>query len=90
MWRATSAVMLDVSISGCGFHWAPAVYRHGMQACGLQQHFMKDAGMYKLVKKLLALPYLPADVIAASFNELIASVPLTEGLSQLVDYVRRQ
>jgi len=46
--------------------------------------------MYKLVKKLLALPYLPADVIAASFNELIASVPLTEGLSQLVDYVRRQ
>ena len=90
MWRAISAVMPDVSISGCGFHWAQAVFRHGVQACGLQRHFMKDAGTYKFIKKLLALPYLPADVIAASFDELVASVTLTDGLSQLVDYVRRQ
>jgi len=29
-------------------------------------------------------------VIAASFEELVATVPLTEGLSQLVDYVQHQ
>jgi len=90
MWMAISDILPGVTISGCGFHWAQAVFRHGVQGCGLQRHFMKDAGTYKFVKKVLALPCLPADVIPATFDELVASVTLTESLTQLVDCVRRQ
>ena len=61
-----------------------------VQECGLQSHFMKDTRTHKFVKKLLALPYLPAAVIAATFDELIATVQLTDSLQQLVDCVRRQ
>ena len=60
----------------------------GVQECGLQSHFMKDNGTHKFVKKLLALPYLPADAIAATFDKLNATLQLTESLQQLVDYIR--
>jgi len=57
---------------------------------GYTEPLHENNGTHKFVKKLLALPYLPADAIAATFDELISTVQLTASLQQLVDYDQRQ
>ena len=81
MWRAVSTVMPTAEISGCGFHWAQAVFRSAQECPGVRAteplHEIYDLIQFfdhLVVVKLLALPYLPADAIASTFNELIATV----------------
>ena len=68
-WRALADVFPDVSYHGCVFHWKQAVWRQ-VQGAGLQAAYQNKDGVYKLVSKLLALPYLPSEVIPVLFENL--------------------
>lgn len=82
-------VIPTVTIHGCGFHWAQAVWRQ-VQAHGLQAAYRQDSGTHRFIKKLLSLPYLPYEDIIATFDELISSTALTPNLITLVAYIRTQ
>ena len=86
MWRAVAKVFPDAEVKGCGFHWSQAVFRRLTD--GLRAAYMHDNGTHKFVKKLLALPYIPADEIPSVFAELVRDTQLSSGLTSLTEYVR--
>ena len=77
-----------MTIHGCGFHWAQAMWRQ-VQVHGLQIAYRQDCGTHRFIRKLLALPYLPCEDITTAFDELISSTALTPNLITLV-YIRNQ
>lgn len=89
MWRAIQKVLPTVTIHGCAFHWAQAVWRQ-VQSNGLQNAYRHDRGTHKFIKKLLALPYLSYELIEEIFNHIFATTTLTADLITLVAYIRSQ
>ena len=89
IWRTIPKVFPTVTIHGCGFHWAQAVWRQ-VQAHGLQVAYRQDCGTHRFIRKLLALPYLPCEDVTTAFDELISSTALTPNLITLVAYIRNQ
>ena len=57
-----------------------------VQELGLQQAYRNDRGTHNLVRKLLALPFLPADEIPNAFHRLEAKAA-TEPLQALAQYI---
>ena len=57
-----------------------------VQELGLQQAYRNDRGTHNLVRKLLALPFLPADKIPNTFHRLEAKAA-TEPLQALAQYI---
>ena len=57
-----------------------------VQELGLQQAYRNDRGTHDLVRKLLALPFLPADEIPNAFHSLETKAP-TEPLQALAQYI---
>ena len=86
MGHTADKVFPEVSVRGCGFHWSQAVFRQPKD--GTKAAFIKDEGTHVFVKKLLALPYLPAEEILAAFTKLTEQQPLSHELQSLVDFVR--
>ena len=60
-----------------------------MQELGLQRAYSKDDAVYKYIRKLMALPFLPHRQINSMFVRLQAEAQ-TEPLQDLVAYIRRQ
>ncbi|KAJ8309738.1 hypothetical protein KUTeg_011603 [Tegillarca granosa] len=87
MWRAAKSVLRGVRIHGCAFHWGQAVWRH-VQELGLQMDYSQRYGVFKFVRKLLALPFLPEEQIPVAFNTLKETVT-SERLIQLTNYIER-
>uniref|UniRef100_A0A1I8J146 FLYWCH-type domain-containing protein n=1 Tax=Macrostomum lignano TaxID=282301 RepID=A0A1I8J146_9PLAT len=88
VWKAIRRVFPNASVRGCNFHWTQAVWRK-VQNIGLQQSYQEDEGTQKFVRKIMALPYLPADTIVAAFDELRTenAVEADERLVELCNYV---
>jgi len=71
LWKAVASVMAWVGHRGCGFHWGQAVWRK-IAEVGLQTAYQSDDAVYRYLRKLLALPFLPADSITTVFGQLEA------------------
>jgi hypothetical protein len=77
-----------VPIKCCVFHWTQAVWRH-VQDGGLVTTYRQHQTMYRYIKQLMALPFLPAGHITPTFNALTIRAN-TPALQQLVQYMERQ
>ena len=87
MWSAIAAILPDVLVKGCAFHWTQAVWRK-VQNLGLAVSYMEKANTNKFIRRLLCLPFLPAESIPAMFN-LIPSLPnIAIPLQDLMAYIR--
>lgn len=68
-WSALKEVYPTVKLMGCVYHWKQAVWRK-VQEVGLQKSYCERGDVYKLLSKLMALPYLPHEHIAEIFTYL--------------------
>ena len=90
MWQALREVFPGASLHGCGFHWAQAVQRP-VQQVGLQATYQRREGAHQHIRKLLALPFLPARDIPRAFRKLREKVTGTSApLEDLFQYVEDQ
>ena len=85
IWKAVSSVFPESTMSGCLFHWSQAVFRK-IQEVGLAQAYREDNGTRKLLRKMLALPYLPAEHMEGAFRRLREQCT-TEALQQVATYM---
>ena len=60
-----------------------------VQELGLQRAYMDDDSVYKYIRKLMALPFLPYPEIQPMFD-LLEEQAQTDQLWRLVQYIRRQ
>ena len=86
LWGGIRNSLPDVHIHGCYFHWAQAVFRH-IGSCGLRTAYMENGPLYKILKQLLALPYLPRRHIFYAFEELRKQGQNNERVIELFNYV---
>lgn len=85
MWKAADSIFPAVTVRGCAFHWGQAVWRK-VQDLGLQTSYMEREETYAFCKKIMALPYLPPDIIPGLFDH-IKEAATTDGLVQLCQYI---
>ncbi|KAL5015425.1 hypothetical protein ScPMuIL_009695 [Solemya velum] len=85
IWGAVKEVFPSVTIHGCTFHWCQAVYRK-ISELGLQTAYKEKGPVFRLLKKLLALPYLPRRHIRPTFDELRQQAGTSEKLVELFIY----
>ena len=85
IWSAICSVFPKVSILGCYFYWTQAVWRK-VQELGLQVLYNNDNKTHKYIRKLLSLPYIPAEHIEPVFTAFQAKAT-TVPLEQLTQYI---
>ena len=87
LWRAIALAFpdRDIDIRGCTFHWTQAIWRK-VQELGLQPSYMAKDVVFKFVKQIMALPFLPHNHIEPMFERLQAQAPQGT-LGTLTDYV---
>jgi len=90
VWQAIRLVLPAVTVHGCTFHFAQAIWRK-VQEVGLQVAFYQKTGTYEVVKLLMALPYLPSNFIVPQFTAIRERIGADQPkLRELMDYVDRQ
>ncbi|CAH3140535.1 unnamed protein product [Pocillopora meandrina] len=76
--KAIPKVLPRVKLSGCGFHWSQAVWRK-IQYLGLQAAYHEHRPTHMFLRKVMALPYVPADdvedILTGSYNRLTRTLP---------------
>ena len=87
VWRAIPDVLPNVCIRGCGFHWGQAVWRK-IQELGLQVSYTNDAGIHRYLRKVLSLPYVPAEHTEELFLRFYRKADGCQSLLKLLDYIR--
>ena len=72
---------------GCSFHWTQAVWRKA-QEIGLKPAYVNDEGTHVFIKKILALPILPARQIEPIFCSLTKDREWKETTPQLLELIK--
>jgi len=86
MWEAVRETLPAVHLHGCMFHWAQAIYRQ-MSQLGLQTAYREHGTVHSVMKKLLALPYLPRRHIPEAFQNIREQAEPSQQLTDLMSYV---
>lgn len=89
VWQAVRSLFRNVSLHGCVFHFTQAVWRH-IQQLGLQAAYHRRSSTFEFCRRLMALPFLPAEYIPTQFEAIRKTVVEGERLLQLLDYMRQQ
>ena len=77
-------------MKGCVFHWTQAVMRK-VGEVGLKTTYDRRAGAHHVIRKLLALPFLPASDIPRAFEKLLQKVDSSSTeMTALFSYVKDQ
>ena len=82
LWSVLRRLFPGVRLLGCAFHWTQALWRK-IQELGLQVPYTHDDATYKFLRKVMSLPFLPADNIPRAFERLrqnVTSQPVLEFL----------
>jgi len=69
VWQSIRALLPNVKLSGCLFHFSQAIYRK-LQELGLQVAYNADAGTRAVCRRLMALALLPQEHISPVFLRL--------------------
>jgi len=85
-WKAFRQVYPEISMKGCVFHFTQAIWRK-VQELGLQVMYQNDDTYYSYIRRLMALPYLPANKIVKNF-ECLERTATTQALVDLTAYIR--
>ena len=91
MWVGVGSELPGVTRLGCSSHWTQAVWRKA-QEIGLKPAYVNDEGTHVFIKKILALPFLPAQQIEPIFCSLTKDhdgqwKETTPRLLELIKYV---
>lgn len=88
VWGAIKSIYQEADIKGCSFHWGRAVMRRVAKLV-MKTAYDNDRVVHLFVRKVLALPYLPAAHIAPNFRQLQQETTNNQPLQRLVAYVNR-
>ena len=70
-WKALrSSFGEDIEIQGCAFHWQQALMHHIAQL-GLKKAYKEDIGTRDVLRKIMALCYIPTQYIPFQFQRLL-------------------
>lgn len=69
LWSAMRAVLPNVRLTGCMFHWKQAVFRK-IQELGLQPVYMQRGEGQDFLRDVISLPHLPAEQITTVWERL--------------------
>lgn len=85
VWQGLRSAIPRVAVKGCTFHWSQAVYRK-VQQLGLQTAYSHEPSIFNLIRRILALSFLPAEKVLTQFERLRDTVQQPQ-LVELMDYV---
>lgn len=88
MWGAIKSIYPDSDIKDCAFHWDQAVMRR-VAKLGRKTAYDNDGALHVFIRKVLALPYLPAAHIRPTFQKLLQETTNSQPLRRLTTYVNR-
>jgi len=75
-------------MKGCAFHWSQAIWRR-VQTEGLTEAYRRRGAIFRYVRSLMALQFLPAGHVKGAFENLQRRAS-TQATAALVGYVGRQ
>lgn len=88
IWKALRSVLPTAKLQGCAFHWTQALWRK-VQELGLQTAYSGNDTVYRYIRKLMALPFLPHKEIRPMFVRLSVQAE-TQPLRNLTEYIQEQ
>ena len=87
IWNGAREVFLNITISGCNFHWGQALWRK-IQELGLAVSYRLVGSVNEYLKLIFALPFIPEDEhIVPPFIEIAAHA--TPDYKPLIGYIDR-
>ena len=81
-------VFPNTLVKGCSFHWSQQVYQK-VTRLGLATAYTQKEGVHHNIRKLLVLPYLPAEYVRPAFTTLREQGVESESarILDLVEYI---
>ena len=71
MWNASLTIIGDIKQQGCLFHFTQCIFRH-VHRLSLKHAYREVENIRRYIRKLMSLPFLPADTISDAFDRLRA------------------